>query len=173
MEAILFWICGVLLVLSAMLMVVQRNTVAAGMWMLIAFMAASGVLAALAAPFLAFFQVFVYAGAVLGLFLMAFMLVQAPVRPDGRRTLPMMTYVLAALPAISLLWSTVLWVQRRGTMVFEGPATDGFGSLPAVSRLLLGRYLPAFELACLIVLPAVIGWMALVRSDRSRPWKSP
>jgi len=64
MEAFLFWLCASLMVLGSLMTIIQRNAVVSAVWLVFAFISASGIFALLNAPFLAVMQVLVYAGAI-------------------------------------------------------------------------------------------------------------
>jgi NADH:ubiquinone oxidoreductase subunit 6 (subunit J) len=51
------------------------------------------------------------------------------------------------------------------------PPVPGFGSVEAVSRLLLGDYLLAFELISVVLLVGIVGALSLGKADRRLPWK--
>jgi len=82
----LFYLFSALTLLSALLVVVNRNAVNAAMFMIITFVGMAGLFLLLNAYFLAVLQVLVYAGAVMVLFLFIIMLLDvehaSKVRPD-------------------------------------------------------------------------------------------
>lgn len=170
MEAFLFWTCGALMLLGGVMMVLQRSAVVAALWLVFAFIAASGVFAALSAPFLAIMQVLVYAGAVMVLFLFVIMMLQGPVLEGERRRMALPLWPAVAIPPLAALVLVMGWLGRRGTMAFPANLPDGFGSPTQVAGLLLGRYLLAFELISFVLLVAIIGALALGRQERKLPW---
>lgn len=170
MEAFLFWTCGALMLLGGVMMVLQRSAVVAALWLVFAFIAASGVFAALSAPFLAIMQVLVYAGAVMVLFLFVIMMLQGPVLEGERRRMSLPLWPAAAIPPLAALVLALVWLGRRGQMSFPASLPAGFGSPHQVATLMLGRYLLAFELISLVLLVAIIGALALGRQERKLPW---
>ena len=83
MESFLFYVCGAVFLGGGVAMVTSRSAVAAACWLILAFLGAAGLFAALAAPFLAVLQVLIYAGAIMVLFLFVIMMLQRP-GPGGR-----------------------------------------------------------------------------------------
>lgn len=171
MEAILFWFCGLLMVLSGLMMVIQRNAVVSAVWLVVAFLSAAGIFAILSAPFLAVMQVLVYAGAIMVLFLFVIMMLQGPVLEAEKRSLNKGLYPLVAIPPLAVLATVLSWVSREGLLPFKQAPGAGFGTAEMVSRLLMGRYLLAFELISLVLLVAIIGALTLGRGERKLPWK--
>ena len=165
MEAFLFWTCGALMLLGGVMMVLQRSAVVAALWLVFAFIAASGVFAVLQAPFLAIMQVLVYAGAIMVLFLFVIMMLQGPVLEGERRRMALPLWPAAAIPPLAVLVLVLSWLGRRGATAFP-PAPDGFGSPRQVATLLLGRYLLAFELISIVLLVAIVGALALGHGER-------
>ena len=80
MDAISFWILAALLVVSAVLVVGQRNPMYSVFLLIVSFVALSGLYILLDAPFVAVIQIIVYVGAIMVLFLFVVMLLE---RADG------------------------------------------------------------------------------------------
>ncbi|MEZ4388389.1 MAG: NADH-quinone oxidoreductase subunit J [Candidatus Krumholzibacteriia bacterium] len=171
MEAFLFYGGGLLLLLGGILMVTSRSAVNAACWLVLAFLGSSALFASLHAPFLAVLQVLVYAGAIMVLFLFVIMMLEGPVLPAEGKRPKVAVGLLAALPVaviFALVARRLLALPEHG---FTAVAAPGFGQPVAVARLLLGKYLLAFELISVVLVVAIIGALALGRLERSKPWK--
>ena len=166
MEAFLFWTCGALMLLGGVMMVLQRSAVVAALWLVFAFIAASGVFAVLHAPFLAIMQVLVYAGAIMVLFLFVIMMLQGPVMEGERRRMALPLWPAVAIPPLAVLVLVGGWLGRRGDEPLRAALPEGFGGPGQVADLLLGRYLLAFELISIVLLVAIIGALALGHGER-------
>lgn len=171
MEAFLFYSCGAVLLLAAVAVVASRSAVGAACWLILAFLGAAGLFAALQAPFLAVLQVLVYAGAIMVLFLFVIMMLEGPVLPSEASRLRFWLPAAALAPAAVILAVVALWLPRAPLPGFAASLPPGFGQPLQVSRLLLVEYVLAFELIAILLLVAMIGALALGRSDRRRPWK--
>ncbi len=169
MEAFLFFACGALMLLGGVMMVLQRSAVVAALWLVFAFIAASGVFAALSAPFLAIMQVLVYAGAIMVLFLFVIMMLQGPVLEGERKRLALPMWPAVAIPPVAVLVLVGGWLSGRKAEALP-VAPEGFGSPQQIASLLLGRYLLAFELISIVLLVAIIGALALGNRERKLPW---
>ncbi len=171
MEGLLFWFCGGMLLLGGVLMVLQRSAVVSAVWLVFAFICASGIFAVLGSPFLAVMQVLVYAGAVMVLFLFVIMMLQGPVLEGERRLMPGWLWPLVAVPPVAVLVLIIGYLRSGAMAAFAARPPAGFGTVETVAGLLLGRYLLAFELISIVLLVALIGALALGRGERKLPWK--
>ena len=170
MEGFLFWFCGALMFLGGLMMVSQRNAVVSAVWLVFAFVCASGIFALLSAPFLAIMQVLVYAGAIMVLFIFVIMMLQGPVLEAERKPLRKWLWPMVALPPAAVILLVVGWLRGGTTSLGPAPA-EGFGTAEHVAGLLLGRYLLAFELISIVLLVAIIGALAIGKRERKLPWK--
>ena len=171
MEGFLFWFCGSLMFLGGLMMVVQRNAVISAVWLVFSFICAAGIFALLSAPFLAVMQVLVYAGAIMVLFLFVIMMLQGPVMEGERRPIAKGLWPLIAIPPAAIVLLVLGWIKSQGLRPMSAAPAEGFGTVETVSRLLLGRYLLAFELISIVLLVAIIGALAIGKGERKLPWK--
>ncbi len=171
MEAILFYICGAILLFGGIAMVSSRSAVMAACWLIFAFLGSAGLYASLQAPFLAVMQVLVYAGAIMVLFMFVIMMLEGPVMPSETRRLRPWLLLGTLVPAVVILGS-VIWTIKDGSMsLFPQNLPEGFGQPLSMAHHLLGQYLLAFELISIVLLVAMLGALALGKSERSKPWK--
>jgi NADH-quinone oxidoreductase subunit J len=159
------------MVLGGLMTVVQRSAVVSAVWLVFAFISASGIFALLDAPFLAVMQVLVYAGAVMVLFLFVIMMLQGPVMEGERKRLALPLWPAVAIPPMAIVVMMVGYLKEDGTTALGGPVPPGFGSPHHVAELLLGKYLLAFELISIVLLVAIIGALAVGKDERKLPWK--
>ena len=171
MEMFLFWFCAAAMVLGGLMTVTQRSAVVSAVWLVFAFIAASGIFALLHAPFVAILQVLVYAGAIMVLFLFVIMMLQGPVLDDERRLLKPALWPAVAVPPLAVVVLIGTWLSRHGTRPFTSTVPASFGSPTAVAALLLGKYLLAFELISIALLVAIVGALAIGKEERKLPWK--
>ena len=172
LETGLFYLCGGLLLLGAVMTVCSRSAVSGAVWLIFAFLNLAGLFALLAAPLVAILQVLVYAGAIMVLFLFVIMMLQERSLPAERRRRRLWSWAAVLLPVGVLAGGGAAWVAARGGGAAAGrgfpPLAPGapFGSAEQVSHLLLDRYLLAFELISIVLLVAIIGAVALGRGER-------
>lgn len=150
----------------ALLMVVQRSPVRSVLSLVVTFFGLSVLAVLLAAPFIAALQIFVYAGAILVLFLFVIMLLnlKEEAADEDDRPVQRTLGLLVALALGGLLAGATLRAPAppRGM-----PSTSSIPSpdeIPALGRLLFSDYLLAFEALSLLLLVAAVG--ALLLSKR-------
>jgi len=157
---VLFLVLAAAMLGSALLVVVLRDIIRAGIAMVASFAALAGIYVLLGAPFVAAAQVLVYIGAIAVLILFAVMLTQAKAAPARlvfqTQAIPaavaaVVLAVVIALSVVSTDWGDV--GQRLTT------ATD------ALARLLFNEYTLPLEVVSVLLLAAVIGGVYLARHE--------
>jgi NADH-quinone oxidoreductase subunit J len=159
MTVILFYVFAALAVVSALVVVGQRNPIYSAFGLIGTLCALSAIFGLLGSPFIAALQVVVYAGAIMVLFLFVLMLlgVKGEDRGSGR-TLKVVAGALAA--ALALQMAAVL----TGAPLPQAAAVDA--STRAVAHVLFSApYLYAFEATSILILAALVGSIVLARRD--------
>ncbi len=162
LDAIVFYVFAAVAILSALVVVAQRNPTYSAFALIVTMASLSAIFGLLGSPFIAVLQVVVYAGAIMVLFVFVLMLlnVQEEQRFEGAR--PVFRWVAVGLGA--LLAIQVIVVLLRATR--EGPAwAAGFdASARNVARLLFtAQYLYVFEATSVLIVSALVGSLALAR----------
>ncbi len=168
LESAVFWVCGALMLLGGVMTVASRSAVASACWLIFAFLNAAGLFALLTAPFVAVLQVLVYAGAIMVLFLFVIMMLQGPVLGAERRRPPRWLVPAAGLPVLAIAAAGARWLRGGSDPGWPAPAPADFGHAAQVARLLLDRYVLAFELISVVLLIAIIGAVALGLGRKER-----
>lgn len=166
-ETILFWGLALAAVASALCVVVLRNPVNSVMALLAAMLATAGLYALMGATVVALFQVIVYIGAVLVLFLFVVMLLNLKGPAAGTPRSPAAVAVSAA--AIGLT-AGMAWLGWRA-MNLSIPAGQGGGLRPepglaSIALELFGRHLLVFELTSVLLLAAAVGALLITRKEK-------
>ena len=157
----LFLIISVATLVSAALVVVNKNAVNAAMFFLLCLVGTAGLFVLLNAYLLAFVLILVYAGAVVSLFLFIIMLLdtrEAAQKPFGK-----MTIVASSLGGL-LLFTGVLSLVMRFTpaAVVADPARAPVGaSLKAYAEQLFTTYLLPVQVVGFLLLVAMLGVVVL------------
>ncbi len=166
-QAILFYLLGGIAVLSALMVILQRNPVHSAIYLIVSFLAVAGIYVTLEAEFLAVVQVLVYAGGIVVLFLFVIMLVQLESPRAGRMS--RLSLSLVILLVVLLVGSFLYVYQGAGTPAVQGDLDQVFraggGNLQAVGQMLFRNYLLPFEIASILLLVAMVGAVILARSD--------
>jgi NADH-quinone oxidoreductase subunit J len=162
MDAILFYAFAGLAVLSAVLVIAQRNPIYSAFALIVTLCSLSVIFGLLGSPFIAVLQVIVYAGAIMVLFLFVLMLLNVKREEDtpgrGGRRLRGAAVVLVALLALQ-----VGAVLLRPVLV---PAADFDASTRTMAGILFSpRFLYVFEATSILILAALVGAVALAKKE--------
>ncbi len=164
-----FYLFAICVCVSGFMVVLSRNQVHSVLWLILAFVAASGLFVLQGAEFVAMLLIIVYVGAVAVLFLFVVMMLDvdfAELQGEFARYLP-----LAGLIAIVLLAQLAIalggWQAAPGAEVARAvPITDDLTNTAAISAVLYDRYLLPFQVSGLILLVAMIGAITLTMRHR-------
>ncbi len=173
LDTVIFIFSAVVAVFGATMMIVQRNPVASVLYLILSLVAQAVLYIQLGSVFMGAILVVVYAGAILVLFLFVIMLLNLRGTEDlGRGSGPLnqlTKYVFAVLFVVELVFvvRAGFFAETIAVSVLTGPpATDGFGSVENVAKLLFTRYLYPFELTAVLLLAAVVGAVAIAKRER-------
>ncbi len=146
---------------AALGVVLHRNPVVQGLFLVTNLLAIAGIYVLLGAYFFAAIQVLVYAGAVMVLIIFVIMLLNLlPEAKGGPGLTPTFFALLLALGLVSLL--------VRAGYTFAPPlgeAAAGFGSVAQVGRSLFLGYFYPFEVISLALVAAMAGAILLAKRD--------
>lgn len=169
-QTIVFWALAAVTLLGALGVVLLRDMVRAALALVASFLGVAGLFLFLNAPFLGIVQVLIYVGAIAILITFAIMLTSDIGRAnEGNR------FATPALVLSGLLLASIVYValSTPWPLLSEAPLAPGtremvdatFVQSPTLlGRLLLVDFVLPFEIAGVLLLAAVIGALALVRS---------
>jgi NADH-quinone oxidoreductase subunit J len=168
MELLFFYIFAFVAIISAVLVVTNKNVLHAALFLILSFFCIAAIYILLRAEFLAAVQVLLYVGAIMALFVFTILLInvmQAQFLRQFHGQRP-----LAAVLVMALLAETIflLFGDFRGNfplMQDTPPEMGGKAGLETLAKLLLTDYLLLFEVASILLLAALIGAVVLARGD--------
>jgi NADH-quinone oxidoreductase subunit J len=162
----MFLIFAVLTLLGALMMLLQKNVIVAGLCMVMAFLGVAGLFVLLANPVAAALQIIVYAGAILVLVLFVIMLLNTHEEEAAEQTRPVQRWVSVAL--VALLGLGALFILSKSptldSLAQQTPMIAAM-ELSRVGANLFGGHLVAFEAIGLLLLAAMIGAVALTKKN--------
>ena len=158
----LFYITAFITILSAILVVLNRNAIYSVISLVVTFFSLAILFLFLEAYFLAVVEVIIYAGAILVLFLFVVMLLNV----EKERAIPKLMQLQRGfsflLITVFFLGITLLIVE--GMNRIEQSQEEGLvGSVSTIGEALFSRYLFPFEVASLLLLVALIGTVFLAK----------
>ena len=160
--SLLFYIAASIAVGSAILVVLNKNAVYSALLLVLCFFSLAIIYLLLEAYFLAVLEVFIYAGAIMVLFLFAIMLLNLG-REDA---LPKFLYLQRALSVLMValfFLGIILIMSYEPGMLHQPDDTFSAGGIHVLGRALFSKYLLPFEVASLLLLVALIGTVYLAK----------
>ena len=164
MELVFFLITAIVLLITAILVVVQRNPVASALFLIAALCAQAILYLLLKAPFLAVIQIIVYAGAIMVLFLFVIMLLNLrkdEFGPEKRKVQRFFGILFAVILFIEI--GALVKLSITGLPQTSGITNSDFGSVHQVGQLLFTDYLFPFEVTSVLLLVAIVGAIVMAK----------
>ena len=161
LHPILFFIFAAICVAGAINLLVQRHPIHSALSLILVMGSLAVLYLLLGAPFLALVQVIVYAGAIMVLFVLVIMLLNAG---EEERTAGSHLAMLLGAPAAAIGAGIVTYILVKGSPVdiqigaFVGPTRN-------VALLLFREFLLPFEITSVLLLIAIMGAVVLARRE--------
>lgn len=168
-EAVLFWVLGPIMVVSALGLLFARRTVYAALSLIVVMVSLAVLYVAQEAPFLGVVQVIVYTGAVMMLFLFVLMLVGVDPSDSLVETIRGQRWVgiLLAAGFGAVLVAVVLTVAdvRAVGLTRANDDTNPVG----VARILFADHVFLLEVVGILLITAAVGAIVLTHRERLAP----
>jgi NADH-quinone oxidoreductase subunit J len=161
MEQSLFYILAAVTVIATILAITEKHPVHAIVYLVTSFFALAVIFYLIAAPVIAVFEVIIYAGAVMVLFLFVIMMLDLGHPEQAAR--PSFGYWVPALVLAGIIVASVV------NIALHRPDTHGFRPVPGIkefSLALFQNYGVAIELISLQLLFALVGALYLGRKRK-------
>jgi NADH-quinone oxidoreductase subunit J len=166
-DAIFFWVFSAALVGSALAVILARNPVHSVLFLILSFVAASGLFLLMGAEFLGMILIVVYVGAVAVLFLFVVMMLDvdfAELKQGFLQYLPIGA-LIALFVAVELGYVAIGWTRSPQAAEAAAP-TGAIANTAALGRVLYTQYFYFFQAAGMILLTAMIGAIVLTLRHR-------
>ena len=164
LPALFFYLFAGVCVASAVMVIVSRNPVHSVLFLILAFVNASGLFVLMGAEFLAMILVVVYVGAVAVLFLFVIMMLDvdfAQLREGFIEYLPV-GLVIGGIFMFELLLVVGSWLIQPGTTkAITAAIPTNVSNTEALGLVLYTKYIHYFQLAGIVLLVAMIGAIVL------------
>lgn len=165
-ELILFFILAAVAIVTAISMLVSKNSIYAVLFLVLNFVTVAVLYLLLNAAFIAMVQVTVYAGAIMVLFLFVIMLLGAKKAAKGKDLPWQGPLAILVGGALILEFGYIIFGQQRGLLPSLEAVSENFGSPASIGDVLFSRYLVPFEVTSLLLLVAMVGAIILTRAER-------
>lgn len=165
MDSVLFWVLSILAVGSALLVICMRNPANSVMALLVMMIAAAGLFALMGAYVLALFQVIIYMGAVMVLFVFVVMLLnlKGPALGGFRKSSALSTGAGVLLSAGSVY---LAWMALSGSGFAPSDGLKPGGSVARMAIELFRNHILVFELTSVLLFAAAVGAVYMTRKEK-------
>jgi len=164
LQALFFYLFACVCVASAVMVIVSRNPVHSVLFLILAFVNASGLFVLMGAEFLAMILIVVYVGAVAVLFLFVIMMLDVDfveLREGFTEYLPV-GLVVGGIFLVELLMTVGFWVINPAvTRTITAAIPTDVTNTEALGLVLYTKYIHYFQLAGVVLLVAMIGAIVL------------
>jgi NADH-quinone oxidoreductase subunit J len=170
LHALFFWLFAIVCIASAVMVIAAKNPVHSVLYLILAFVNASGLFVLMGAEFLAMILIVVYVGAVAVLFLFVVMMLDvdfAELRQGLLQYLPI-GLIVGFIFMFELAAVGIAWVIRPSvSQSIPSPIPTTVTNTEALGRVLYTEYVYYFQAAGIVLLIAMIG--AIVLTLRHKP----
>ena len=170
MEVIVFYIFGIIAVVSAVLVITQKNTIYSALSLIATLFSVAVLFLLLEAQFVAAVQVLVYAGAIMILFLFAIMLLNVKYAEkafSALRGMKVVSIIIAGILFLEFIY--IIFMHKAGGLP-DKITPEQAGNVEMIGKMLFTKYLLPFEIASLVLLVAMVGVIVLAkRRHAARP----
>jgi len=164
LSALFFYLFAGVCVASAVMVIVSRNPVHSVLYLILAFVNASGLFVLMGAEFLAMILIVVYVGAVAVLFLFVIMMLDvdfSELREGFLEYMPI-GLVIGGVFLFELLLTVGFWVINPATSkAITAAIPSNVSNTEALGLVLYTKYIHYFQLAGMVLLVAMIGAIVL------------
>ncbi|HET8715237.1 MAG TPA: NADH-quinone oxidoreductase subunit J [Holophagaceae bacterium] len=162
----MFAVFALITLLGAVLMLLQKNVIQAGLCLALSFLGVAGLFVLLGNPVAGALQVIVYAGAILILVLFVIMLLNHHEEEPAERARPIQRWAGVILSALLGAGAVALVLASPGLQALGAANTPVEPmTLERVGTVLFRDHLLAVEAVGLLLLAAMVGAVALVKKE--------
>lgn len=156
---VIFLFFAVLAVVSAVLVILQKNAMHSVLYLAFTVLAIAGVFFTFQAEYLGAIQLLVYGGGIVVLYIFVIIIVNLKeIVPEKRKLVPKL--IIFVTPGLLLTEVALVVFRTRFVM----PVTPGRGlELASFAEMLLSDYLVPFEMASILLLAVLIGAVIIAR----------
>lgn len=163
----MFLAFALITLLGALGMLLQKNIIVAGLFMVAAFFGVAGLFVLLANPVAAALQIIVYTGAILVLVLFVIMMLNSHEEEPAETSRPIQRWASVVLSLALAGGAVKLVLASKGLqqLAAKGAAAPQGVTLQGVGAVLFADHLLGFEVAGLMLLAAMVGAVALTKRN--------
>ncbi len=169
-SAAAFYLFGLIVLISALLVITARNPVHSVLFLILAFFNATGLFVLLGAEFIAFILVIVYVGAVAVLFLFVVMMLDVDfknLRKGAMQYVPI-GLIIGGILLFEFVIMFSAWPDApQSSFANPVPNANTLSNTEALGQIMYTKYIFPFQVAGLVLFVAMIGAIVLTHRTRS------
>ena len=168
LETAFFYLFGGLAVVSSLGVILSKNTMYSGMWLIMSFFNASGLFFLLDAEFLGIILILIYVGAVMVLFMFVVMMLEVNevIKREGWLQYLPVGGMIALILFIELVAASSSGLFGSAEMATAAHLGGDINNTVEIGKILYTEYLLGFEIAAIILLVALVGAIVLTLRER-------
>jgi len=162
-EIIIFFVLAAIAVLGAVSLIVQRHPIHSALSLIVVMISLAGLYLLMGAEFVAAVQIIVYGGAIMVLFVLVIMLLNAGA--EERTNLSRLATIAGVPLALALTGVLAAAVIHSHESVETATAPGTLADTAGLSNLLFRQFVYPFELTSFLILVAIIGALVLAQRE--------
>jgi NADH-quinone oxidoreductase subunit J len=162
---VVFFVLAGLAVLGAVSLILQKHPIHSALSLIVVMIALAGLYLLLGAEFVAAVQIIVYGGAIMVLFVLVIMLLNAGV--EEHTSISKMAGAPGLLLVVALAGLVAATIVRSTDSVLSTSQAGDMSSTLGISNMLFRDFVYPFELTSFLILVAVLGATVLAQREKS------
>jgi NADH-quinone oxidoreductase subunit J len=162
---VVFFVLAGLAVIGAVSLILQKHPIHSALSLIVVMIALAGLYLLLGAEFVAAVQIIIYGGAIMVLFVLVIMLLNAGV--EEHTSISKMAGAPGLLLVVALAGLVAATIVRSTDSVLSTSQAGDMSSTLEISNMLFKDFVYPFELTSFLILVAVLGAMVLAQREKS------
>jgi NADH-quinone oxidoreductase subunit J len=160
-----FFVLAALAVIGAVSLILQKHPIHSALSLIVVMVALAGLYLLLGAELVAAVQIIVYGGAIMVLFVMVIMLLNAGV--EEHTNLSKMAGAPGLLLVVALAGFVAATIARSTEGIQTGSQTGAMASISGISNMIFRDFVYPFELTSFLILVAILGATVLAQREKN------
>ena len=160
-----FFVLAALAVIGAVNLILQKHPIHSALSLIVVMVALAGLYLLMGAEFVAAVQIIVYGGAIMVLFLLVIMLLNAGI--EEHTSISKLAGVPGLLLVAALAGFIAATIARSTDVVQAAQQTGDMSSTKGISNMLFRDFVYPFELTSFLILVAIMGAVVLAQREKS------
>ncbi|HEY6266530.1 MAG TPA: NADH-quinone oxidoreductase subunit J [Candidatus Acidoferrum sp.] len=162
---VVFFVLSALAMLGALSLIWQKHPIHSALSLIVVMVALAGLYLLMGAEFVAAVQIIVYSGAIMVLFVLVIMLLNAGV--EEHTSISKLAGVPGLLLVIALAGFIAATIARSSETVQAAMQTGAISSTKGISNMVFRDFVYPFELTSFLILVAIMGALVLAQREKN------